>query len=71
MSEQEELRKRVYEFYIAHKTKGKKFTVDHFLVEFVPKSTIYDIIRRAENGFDYQQAPGQGPKAKKNETLQS
>ena len=65
MSEQEELRKHVYEFYNAHKTKGKKLIVDHFLVEFVPKSTIYDIIRRAENGFDYQQAPGQGSKAKK------
>lgn len=64
MSNQELLRKRVYEFYDAHKDKGKQFTADHFLAEFVPKSTIYNIIKRAESGSGYQQASGRGPKAK-------
>ena len=33
MSKQEAIRKRVYEFYLANRDKGKKFTRDHFLAE--------------------------------------
>jgi hypothetical protein len=39
--------------------------VQHFLEEFIPKSTIYDILKRKENGLPYQQASGQGAKATK------
>ena len=65
MSEQELLRKRVYEFRDAHQEKGKLFTVKHFQDEFVPKATIYRILQRKENGLPYQQVSGQGPKANK------
>ena len=38
-SAQETFRKRIYEYYSDHESKGKKFTVDHFETEHVPKST--------------------------------
>lgn len=59
-SVQETLRKRIYEYYSDHESKGKKFTVDHFETEHVPKSTTYSIIARAENDFSHQRAIGSG-----------
>ena len=58
-------RKRVYEFYIKNRDQGKKFTVDHFLLEKIPKSTTYSIIRRAANDSGHERAPGSGRIAKK------
>jgi hypothetical protein len=60
LSEQEALRKRVYEFYMKNKTEGKKYTADHFLAEEVAKSTIYDIIKRAESESGYERVVGSG-----------
>ena len=65
MSEQKKLRKRVYDFTDAHQSKGKHFIVKHFMDEFLPKSTVYQILQRKENGLPYQQSSGQGAKAKK------
>ena len=47
-------RKRVYSFYLKNRSKGKKFTVDHF----------YTIIRRAKNDSGHQRVPGSGRIAK-------
>ena len=49
--------------YLANRTRGKKFTVDHFSAENIPKRTIYDIIQRAENESGHQRVPGSGHKA--------
>lgn len=65
ISNQEALRKRVYEFYIQNKIKGKLFTVHHFREEKIAKTTIYDIIQRAENDLGYERAQGSGRKAVK------
>ncbi len=56
-------RKRIYEFYLANRLKGKPFTLAHFRAERVPRQTIYDIIKRAENDSGHQRARGSGRKA--------
>ena len=61
-SNQDILRKRVYQFFKKHSDKSKTFTVDHFKNEGIPKSTIYDIIKRAENGISSERKPGSGKK---------
>ena len=50
MNNREAFRNRVYSFFEKNKHKGKKFTVDHFISEGRPKSTIYDILNRNESG---------------------
>jgi hypothetical protein len=52
MSQQELSRKRVYEFYLKNKARGKQFTLDHFSAENIPQST--RIIKRAENESGHQ-----------------
>ena len=64
-SKQEEIRKRVYEFYLNYKYASKKFTYHHFKVENIPKSIIYKIIKHAESESGYQRVQGSGVKAKK------
>ena len=49
MSKQESLRKRVYEFYLKNRDRGKKFTKDNFVAKGIAKRTIFRIIQRAEN----------------------
>lgn len=62
ISKQEQLRKRVYEFYVNNKKYGKKFTYDHFTAENVPKTTIYRVIRGAENEYGHKRKHGSGRK---------
>ena len=64
ISKQEDQRKRIYEFYISNRTFGKKFTVNHFISENIPKSTIYSIIDRAENESGHERVQGSGRVAK-------
>ena len=64
LSKQEALRKRIYEFYISNRDKGKKFTVDHFKRENIVVQTIYGIIRRADNDSGHKRIPGSGRVAK-------
>ena len=64
MSQKEEIRKRIYKLYLINKPQGKKFTVDHFNAEQVPRSTIYDIIERAENDSGLKGVQGSGRGAK-------
>jgi hypothetical protein len=64
-SKQEDRRKRIYEFYLKNRSQGKKFTVNHFQAEDVPKRTMYDIIQRAENDSGHERVVGSGRVAKK------
>ena len=64
-SKKEEIRKRVYEFYLNYRNVGKKFTYNHFKTENIPRSSIYKIIKRAESKSGYQRVQGNGGKAKK------
>lgn len=63
VSKQEQSRERVYRFYLANRSKGKKFTLDHFLLEKIPKRTIYRIIERAERDSGHERVRGSGRKA--------
>ena len=64
MTNQTVIRKRVHNFYLAHQSKSKSFTVAHFKLEGIPKSTIYRIIGQAEKGIGYVRKTGSGRKAK-------
>ena len=64
MTKQSDLRKAVYCYMDKHRDKPKKFIVDHFIDEGVSASTIYDIIKRREHGFDYIRRVGSGRPAK-------
>ena len=64
-SKQETLRKRVYEFYLANKSEGKTYTVNHFKAEGMAKSTIYRIIDSAEKDSGHVRVGGSGRVAKK------
>ena len=64
MTKHSDLRKRVYSYMEKHKDKTKKFIADHFISENVSKSTIYNIIKRREKGFDYIRRVGSGRPAK-------
>ena len=55
-------RTRVYNFYLTHRDKPKSFTAAHFILEVVPKSTVYSIIKRAENGKRIERSHGSGRK---------
>ena len=48
-SNQECQRERVYNYYLENRSKGKKFTVDHFISENMSERAVYYIIKRAEN----------------------
>ena len=50
MNYRECFRNRVYSFFEKNKHQGKKFTIEHFISEGKPKSTIYDILKRYESG---------------------
>jgi hypothetical protein len=54
----------VYKFYSDKKNSGKTFTVNHFLAENVPRSTIYDIIKRVEDEIGPNRKPRSGRKPK-------
>ncbi len=59
-SKQEALRERIVNFYEKFCDAGKKFTVDHFTLEGVPKRTIYNILKCPK----VIRKPGPGKKAK-------
>ena len=61
---QREVKKLIYEFCLNNKSQGKKFIVDHFNAEQIPRSTIYDIIKRAENNSGHKRVQGSGRLAK-------
>ena len=60
MSKQSDTRKRINEFYLANRSKGKKFTFDHFKAEKIAKFTIYRIIKPTENDSGHERVRGSG-----------
>lgn len=59
-SKEEQLRIRVAKFYTGPAAGNKKVTKDHFVVEGVPKSTVYSIIRTFEDRGDVKRKSGSG-----------
>ena len=59
-SKQEALHERVGQFYNLHLDKTKKFTVDHFAGENVPKSTVYFILQKCSNRGNVKRIAGSG-----------
>ena len=57
-----EVRRRVYAFKNLHPDQPKRFIVNHFLEQGIAKSTIYDILKRAENDFEPERKVGSGRK---------
>ena len=62
---QELFRKRVYAFIDLDSDADKKSIAKHFKMEGESKSTIYDIIKRKENGMQAERKVGSGHPAKK------
>jgi hypothetical protein len=63
-SSEDQLRSRVYSFYSKNIDLKKSFTVQHFMREGVPRSTLYDIVKRYDNDFPPKRRPrsGRNPK---------
>ena len=64
-NKEEALRKRVYAFLNLHPEADKSFVVNHFRIEQVPKSTVYDILKRRENKIGAERQSGTGRPAVK------
>ena len=62
---EEALRKRVYAFLDLHLKENKAFIVNHFRMEKVPKSTMYNILQRKEKNIGPERKVGSGRTAKK------
>ena len=62
MSKEENLRNRVYQFYEKNNELGKRFTVDHFMREGYAQSTLYDILKRHDQGKKAAREKGSGLK---------
>lgn len=62
---QEIVRMRVYKFYLENVHKGKSYTVNHFLAEKIPRSTIYRVLQHADYESGWKRKPGSGRKAVK------
>lgn len=65
MKKQLDFRERVYRFYDAHKSKGKKFTIDHFLLGIEHAYTIRRIINRIRARIPMNHPKGAGRPALK------
>ena len=63
-SKQEQVRKEIYEFYLANRSRGKPFILEHFKHVKITKRSIYRIIERAENELGHKRVPGSGRVAK-------
>ena len=57
-SNEDTLRKRVYQFFDKNSDKLKTFTVNHFKAEGISRSIIYGIIQRAEEGIPSERRTG-------------
>ena len=60
---QETLRNRVYKFVDLHPLWKKSAIVQHFMLEGVPRSTMYDILGRMANKIGPERKVGSGRKA--------
>ena len=64
-SKQEDVRKRVYEFIEINPELSKNAIVKHFMMESIPRSTLYNILKRKENNILPDRQVGSGRKAVK------
>ena len=64
-SKQEDVRKRVYEFIEINPELSKNVIVKHFMMESIPRSTLYKILKRKENNILPDRQVGSGRKAVK------
>ncbi len=55
-------RKIIAHFYSEHREKGKKFTIDHFKLHTIGRSTVYRICQRVDDGQQIERVKGQGRK---------
>ena len=62
--------KKVYAFLDLHPDEKKSFIVNHFRIENIPKSTIYDILKRKENNIGPERKVGNGRPSKKMPMIQ-
>ena len=60
----DECQKHVHEFYLENNIFGKTYIIKHFQAENIPRRTIYDIIKCAENKFGHERKAGSGLIAK-------
>ena len=64
-NKEDDLRKRMYAFLDLHPKENKTFIINHFRMENVPKSTMYDILQRKENNIGPERKVGSDRTAKK------
>ena len=60
---EDSLRKRVYAFLDLHPDDNKNFIVNHFRMENIPKSTIYNILKRKGNNIGPERKVGSDRKS--------
>ena len=65
MNKQESVRKRICQFFEKNKKLGNKATLQHFLAEGIARSTIYDAIKRVNDGIGPERRKGSGRPVKK------
>lgn len=58
------LKSRVYNFYRENEVLGKSFTAHHFIAEGISRSTVYRLIKCAEDGEPSTRQAGSGRRAK-------
>ena len=63
-SKQEQKWKEIYEFYLANRSRGKPFTLEHFKYIYISRSGIYGILERADNKSWHERVQGSGRVAK-------
>lgn len=63
-SKQEQKRKQIYEFYLANRSRGKPFTLEHFKHFNISRRGIYKILKRADNDSRHERVRGSGRVAK-------
>jgi transposase len=59
-SERQGLQKRIVQFYVNIAGKKKNVTVNHFLIEKIPRQTIYSIIRKYDEDGHIGDRPRSG-----------
>ena len=65
MTKEEALRKRVYAFLDLHPEADKSFIVNHYRLEKVARSTVFNILQRKKNNIGTERQSGSGRPAVK------
>ena len=65
MNKQESVRNRICQFFEKNKKFGNKVTLNHFLAEGIPRRSIYNAIKRVNDGNGAERRKGSGRLAEK------